>query len=90
MQVDGADKTVLISAKTEEGMEIFREALEDIVPGKKQKAVFLIPYSEGALLPLLHQDQMVLSEEYTENGTRIEALVDEICYAKLRNYVLRD
>ena len=89
-QVDGADKTVRISAKTEAGMEIFREALEDVVPGKKQKAVFLIPYSEGALLPLLHQDQMVLSEEYTENGTRIEALVDEICYAKLRNYVLRD
>ena len=89
-QVDGADKTVRISAKTEAGMEIFREALEDVVPGKKQKAIFLIPYSEGALLPLLHQDQMVLSEEYTENGTHIEALVDEICYAKLRNYVLRD
>ncbi len=89
-QVDGADKTVCISAKTEAGMEVFREALEDIVPGKKQKAVFLIPYSEGALLPMLHTDQMVLSEEYTENGTRIEALVDEICYAKLRNYVLRD
>lgn len=89
-QVDGADKTVCISAKTEAGMEKFREALEDIVPGKKQKAVFLIPYSEGALLPMLHTDQMVLSEEYTEKGTRIEALVDEICYAKLRNYVLRD
>lgn len=89
-QVSGADKTVLISARTEDGMEKFREALEDIVPGKKQKAVFLIPYSEGALLPMLHTDQMVLSEEYTEKGTRIEALVDEICYAKLRNYVLRD
>ncbi len=89
-QVAGADKTVFISAKTEAGMETFREALEDIVPGKKQRAVFLIPYSEGALLPMLHKDQMVLSEEYTENGTRIEALVDEICYAKLRNYLLRD
>lgn len=89
-QVDGADKTVCISAKTEAGMEVFRAALEDIVPGKKQRAVFLIPYSAGALLPMLHTDQMVLSEEYTESGTRIEALVDEICYAKLRNYVLRD
>lgn len=89
-QVDGADTTVCISAKTEAGMETFRTALEEIVPGKKQKAVFLIPYSEGALLPMLHTDQMVLSEEYTETGTRIEALVDEICYAKLRNYVLRD
>lgn len=88
--VDGADKTVFISAKTGAGMDKFREVLEDIVPGKKQKAVFLIPYSEGALLPMLHTDQMVLSEEYTENGTRIEALVDEICYARLRNYVLRD
>ncbi len=90
MQVEGADKTVCISARTHAGMEAFRSALEDIVPGKKQKAVFLIPYSEGTLLPVLHADQMVLSEEYTETGTRIEALVDEICYAKLRNYVVRD
>ncbi len=88
--LDGADKTVFISAKTGAGMEKFREVLEEIVPGRKQRAVFLIPYSEGALLPMLHADQRVLSEEYTETGTRIEALVDEICYAKLRNYVLRD
>lgn len=88
--IEGCVKTVAISLKEKSGMAEMLEAIEDTVPGKKQRVVLLIPYSEGALLPALHSEQMVLEEEYTAEGTKITALIDEICYNKLRNYVIRN
>lgn len=88
--MDGAMRTVSVSLKEGTGTEALLEALEDVVPGKKQRVSLLIPYTEGALLSSLHTDQLVLEEEYTEEGTKIVALIDEICYNKMRNYVRRD
>ena len=81
-------KTVSISAKEKTGLEEFMEAVEDIVPGRKREAALCIPYSEGRLLSELHENQVVLQEEYGEAGTEITALVDAVCYDKVRKYVI--
>lgn len=88
--LDGCSYTVHTSLKTGEGTNKLYEAIENTVPGKKQKTTLLIPYSDGNIIKLLHETQLVLSEEYTESGTKICALIDEICYNKLRNYVCRN
>lgn len=88
--IDGCTRTVHTSLKTGEGIENLRLAIEDTVPGKKQKVTFLIPYSCGNIVKALHETQLVLSEDYTEKGTKICAFTDEICYNKLRNYVIRN
>lgn len=88
--VPGAAATVCMSAKTGIGTDDFLKALGDILPGKKQKCRFLVPYSDGGVIPQLHTDQVVISEEYTEAGTLIEALVDSVCYEKMRKYIKRD
>ncbi len=87
--IDSATKTVMTSITNNIGMDKLIEAINDTVPGKKQKTTLLIPYSEGAIITMLHNDQLVLAEEYTNDGTKITALIDEICYTKLRNYILR-
>ncbi len=88
-EIEGCNKTVFVSLKESKGTDLLISAIEDTVPGKKQEVTLLIPYSEGSLLPHLHADHMVLSEEYTVEGTKVIALIDEICYNKIRNYVVR-
>ena len=50
------------------------------------RAVFRIPYDKGALVRLLHDEANVLSMEYAEDGTRIEAVVKPEQWARVREY----
>lgn len=70
------DKSVLISAKNKTGFDglldcISRNLSETAVRGK-----FLIPYDKTSLISSIRTEGKVFAEEYTENGTLIEALVD--------------
>ena len=47
----------------------------------------VIPYSEGALLSSLHDTQKILSEDYTELGTKVTLLCDEQSYSILKPYI---
>ena len=64
------------------------EAIADTAPGKKQKVKACIPYSAGSLVNELHENQKVISEEYGENGTVMELMVDAQMYDKIREYIL--
>jgi len=81
-------KSVFISAKQKINIDKLIDELADAAPGKKQKMVICIPYSEGALVNELHNTQKVLSEEYTNDGTRLELLADNVTYNKLREYII--
>ena len=80
------EKTVNISAKTGEGLAELVRAVSEVLPGKKKKGCFLIPYSEGQLLAMLHDEQVVLSEEFLEGGTKICALVDDAAWGRVAPY----
>lgn len=80
--------SVGISAKTGENIEKLIELIAETAPGKKQEITVLIPYSEGALVSELHQNQKILSEEYLAEGTKLTLLADKITYAKLRGYMI--
>ena len=81
------DNSVCISAKTGEGAEELLRRVSEVLGRGKHKAVFLIPYDKGALVQTLHNEAAVLSLEYAEQGTRIEAVVKPELWAKLREYV---
>ncbi len=77
---------VFISAKKKEGLDELMRVIGDTAPGKKQEMKILVPYSDGSLVSELHNTQKVLSEEYTEDGTILVLLADNITYNKLRDY----
>ncbi len=81
------DAEVRISAKTHEGFGKLLEELGDKAPGKRTQLTAVIPYTEGALLSELHTTQKILSEEYTENGTKVTMLVDSRAYDAVKRYV---
>ena len=83
-----SDKCVYISAKHRTNIDKLIEAIADTAPGKKQKVKACIPYSAGSLVNELHENQKVISEEYGENGTVMELMVDAKMYEKIREYIL--
>ncbi len=77
---------VCISARSGEGAEDLRKAVEQALGRSKRRAVFLLPFDKGALLETLHREAAVLSTEYTDRGTRVEAIVKAELWPKLRDY----
>jgi len=77
---------VCISARSGEGTEDLRKAVERALGRSKRRAVFLLPFDKGALLETLHREAAVLSTEYTDRGTRVEAIVKAELWPKLRDY----
>lgn len=77
---------VCVSARTGEGLAELREKLIEALDRGKRRAVFLFPFDRGALVRAVHEGAAVLSTEYTERGTRIEAVVQPELWAKIKDY----
>lgn len=83
-----SDKCVYISAKQKQNIDKLIEAIAETAPGRKQRVRACIPYSAGAVVNELHENQKVISEEYSENGTVMELMVDAQMYDKIREYII--
>lgn len=88
--VNSYDANVCISAATGYGIDKLINIIGEIAPGKKQRVKLCIPYNLGSLVSELHQNQKVLSESYSEDGTIIELLCDNLIYERIRDYVIEE
>ena len=77
-----------ISALKAEGMEELRVLIQEYLPRKLQRLKLLIPYEQGSLRSMLHQQSTILSEEFIQEGIQMEVEVDDIIHSKVKNYVL--
>ena len=87
--IESCAKTVCISAKNKTGIDEFLETIEQVVPGQKREVILKLPYSETAVVSVLHENQVVISEEYEGDGILIKALIDALCYDRLRKYIIK-
>ncbi len=90
LAVNSYDANVCISAATGYGIDKLINIIGEIAPGKKQRVKLCIPYNLGSLVSELHQNQKVLSESYSEDGTIIELLCDNLIYERIRDYVIEE
>ncbi len=79
--------SVCISARSGEGTDELLQRVSEVLGRSKHRARFLIPYSQGRLVQALHDEAAVISTEYAEGGTIIEAVVKPDLWARLRDYV---
>ncbi len=77
-----------ISVKTGENIDALMKAIDETAPGRKKQVSVLVPYSEGALVSRLHEEQKILSEEYVAEGTKITLLADSAAYEGLKSYII--
>lgn len=79
-----------ISALMEKNIDGLLEVIGNEIPVKLRMCKLLIPYSEGALVSLIHSRSNILEEEYKDNGTFIQAEVDEEIYNKSKMYEINE
>ena len=78
--------TVKISAKEQTGFDRLLEVIAANLPEQAVRGSFVIPYEKGSLLNTIRADGKIFSEEYTEKGTLIDALVDKKVYYLVEEY----
>lgn len=74
------DSTVLISAKNKTGLDELLECIARNLPETAKRGKFVIPYDKTSIINTIRIDGKVFSEEYTAEGTLIDALVDNKVY----------
>ena len=71
------------SARTGFGMETLIKAVESSLPKPRIEVSVTIPFQRGDLVSAIHERGEIISEEYSEVGTLIHALVDGSIARKL-------
>lgn len=70
------DKTVIISARNKQGFNKLLDAVVRNLPETAKRMKLLVPYDATAFINKIRIEGKIFSEEYTENGTLVDALVD--------------
>ncbi len=86
IELPAARDGVLFSAKTGEGTDALLSAIEQALGRGKHEMQLCIPYSDGAVLDVLHREAQVVSLDYAENGTLVTVIVDDKLCGKLQKY----
>lgn len=83
-----APDAIFASARTGEGIQEILDRIADSLPRPSVVIEALVPYDRGELISMLHRRAQVTSLDYTEEGTRVEALVGEEIAAQLGEFVV--
>ena len=84
----GYSGAVHISAKYGTGIDELLRAIEDNLPKKLKRVRLLLPFDKAGIAAKLRQTAVLHREEYTAEGLEVEVTLDEIQYARLREYVI--
>jgi GTP-binding protein HflX len=80
--------TAVISAKTGAGLDSLLEKIAALLEPSQRRLQLLIPYDKGALIAKIREEGKIFSQEYAENGTALDALVDRKLFSKVSDYVV--
>ena len=81
---------VAISAKKGTNMDGLLKAIEQALNHARHHVKLLLPYSMGGQVETLHDGAQVKNVEYTAEGIEVEAILDDILYGRLREYVTEE
>lgn len=82
--------TAVISAKTGFGLDTLLKKTACALKPTHQRMHLLIPYDKSGLVNEIIEKGKVFEQEFTENGTKIDALVDLKILYKVKEYKLEE
>jgi GTP-binding protein HflX len=80
--------SVYISAKNGTGIEELLKAIDDNLPVRIKKVKLLLPFDKAGLSNEIRTTATLVSEEYTNEGVVIVAIIDEIMYNRIKEYII--
>ena len=82
--------TVAISAKKGINLDGLLKAIENALAKSRHHVQLRLPYSMGGTVDTLHSSAKVKSVDYTGEGIEVDAVLDDILYGRLREYVVKE
>lgn len=78
--------TVKISARNNKGIDRLLQVIAANLPETAKRMKLLLPYDKAGYTAKLRENGKVFSEEYTENGVLVDALVDQMLITQMEQY----
>ncbi len=82
----GFRKVFAVSALTGQGLEELRDGMTSFFTRIERNVTLLVPYSEGWVLPYLHEHGRMEQEEYTEQGALVTGRLPEDYYYRVKQW----
>lgn len=80
------DSTVKISAKKAQGINRLLKVVAANLPETAKRMKLLLPYDKAGFTAKLRENGKVFTEEYTETGVLVDALVDQMLIKQMSQY----
>ena len=84
--IPNISKGVRISAKKGTGIDALLTAIEDNLPVSMHRVKLMLPFAKAGISAEIRKSGTLFSEEYTADGIEVDALVDDILYAKVKEF----
>ena len=84
------ENVIAVSAAKGNGMEALLKLIETTLGHARHEVRLCLPYSMGGQVDALHSGAKVLSVDYTAQGIEIRAVLDDILYGRLKQYVTEE
>ena len=81
------EKNIPMCARNGVGLEELLTRIEETLLGKLHHVTMLLPYGEGGVLNILHDQAQVLRVDYAAEGIEVETVCTEELYGRYRRFV---
>ena len=81
------EKNIPMCARSGVGLEELLTRIEETLLGKLHHVTMLLPYGEGGVLNILHDQAQVLRVDYVAEGIEVETVCTEELYGRYRRFV---
>lgn len=81
---------IKISAKNGDGIDKLLEAIDSNLPVRMKRISLLVPFKSAGVISDIRENGTLISEEYISEGIAVEAIVDEIIYARVKEFEIRE
>lgn len=89
-EIPVGENVIAVSAAKGINMDGLLKMIEDTLGHARHRVTLRLPYSMGGQVDTLHSGAKVFSVEYTAEGIEIDAVLDDILYGRLREYVIKE
>ena len=89
-EIPVGEDVVKMSARHGYGMEELLKAIENALGHTRHNVTVTLPYAQGGLLDTLHKNAKVNSVDYTGEGIVVEAVLDDILYGRLKEFITKE
>ena len=89
-EIPVGENVIAVSAAKGVNMDALLKKIEDTLGHARHRVILRLPYSMGGTVDTLHSKAKVFSVDYTGEGIEIDAVLDDILYGRLRDYVIKE